>query len=103
MFDRYLQETKPNWKRRALATASVALHIVAGISLVIYSFFHIEEVTPPVLSLTFFSAAAPPPPPPPPPPKKSSTKTKPKVTPTQPTTITQLVQPKQEDKAEEEQ
>ena len=66
MFDRYVQGTKPSWKRRAVLTVSLALHAIAAIVLVVYSFIHVEEITPPALSLTFFSAPPPPPPPPPP-------------------------------------
>ena len=66
MFDRYVQGTKPSWKRRAVLTVSLALHAIAAIVLVVYSFVHVEEITPPALSLTFFSAPPPPPPPPPP-------------------------------------
>jgi protein TonB len=109
MFDRYVAQTKPSWRRRALIIASVALHGVALMALIIWSFIHVEEIAPPALSLTFFSAA-PPPPPPPPPPKASSTpkvekKVTPKVTPTQvvqPTQVQPIVQPKVEEKKEEE-
>jgi protein TonB len=100
MFDRYVQGTKPSWKRRALLTGSLALHGAALIALVVYSFVHVEEITPPVLSLTFFSA--PPPPPPPPPPAKKHVEHKVvehKIV--TPTVIPQLVQPKQEEQKEE--
>jgi protein TonB len=108
MFDRYVQQTKPSWKRRALIVASIALHGLALAGLIIWSFIHIEEIAPPALSLTFFSAA-PPPPPPPPPPKASSTphvehKIEKKITPTQvvqPTDVKPIVQPKQEEKPED--
>ena len=61
MFDRYVQGTKPSWKRRAVLTVSLALHGIAAIVLIVYSFIHVEEITPPALSLTFFSAPPPPP------------------------------------------
>jgi periplasmic protein TonB len=101
MFDRYVQGTKPSWKRRLILTVSLALHGAAAVALVIYSFIHVEEITPPALSLTFFSA--PPPPPPPPPPAKKHTEVKhieKKVV--TPTTIPQLVQPKQEESKKDE-
>ena len=101
MFDRYVQGTKPSWKRRAVLTVSLALHGIAAIVLVIYSFVHVEEITPPALSLTFFSA--PPPPPPPPPPaahKKVEHKIEKKIV--TPTTVPQLVQPKQEEEKPDE-
>jgi protein TonB len=68
---------------------------------------HIEEITPPALSLTFFSAAPPPPPPPPPP--KAASHVEHKVTPkvetpktmVQPTDVKPIVQPKEEEKKEE--
>ena len=101
MFDRYVQGTKPSWKRRAVLTVSLALHGIAAIVLVVYSFVHVEEITPPALSLTFFSA--PPPPPPPPPPAKKHTEVKhieKKIV--TPTTVPQLVQPKQEEQKPDE-
>jgi periplasmic protein TonB len=107
MFDRYVAQTKPSWKRRALVLGSVGLHLVVLIAALIYMLLHIEEIAPPALSLTFFSAA-PPPPPPPPPPKASTPhvekKVTPKVQPTQvvqPTDVKPIVQPKQEEKEEE--
>ncbi len=100
MFDRYVQGTKPSWKRRAVLTASLALHGIAGIVLVVYSFVHVEEIAPPALSLTFFSAP-PPPPPPPPPARHHEVKHIEKKIVT-PTTIPQLVQPKQEEEKPDE-
>src|SRR5213080_2328637 len=100
MFDRYVAQSKPNWKRRAVIIASIALHGVAAIVLIIWSFFHVEEIAPPAVSLTFFSAPPPPPPPPPPAKKKSEVKHIEKKIVT-PTTIPQLVQPKQEEEKDE--
>lgn len=101
MFDRYVQGTKPSWKRRAVLTVSLALHAIAVVVLVVYSFIHVEEVTPPPLSLTFFSAPPPPPPPPPPAAHHKEVKRRPKVVPTQPTTVPKLVQPKEEEPPED--
>jgi protein TonB len=103
MFDRYVAQTQPNWKRRAIIIASVGLHGIAAIVLIIWSFFHVEEIAPPAVSLTFFSA---PPPPPPPPPPKKKTSTEHKITPVEhkiinPTQINPIIQPKQEEKKEE--
>lgn len=47
---------------------SVAVHVAAGLGAVAYSFWHVEELSPPSVTVTFVSAAAAPPPPPPPPP-----------------------------------
>ncbi len=106
MFDRYVvARTKVSWGRRALIFASLFLHVGAGVGLMIWSFFHVEEIVPPAMSLTVFSA--PPPPPPPPPPaahKKSPEHTTPKVIPheiVQPTSVQKIVQPKEEVKKEE--
>src|SRR5262249_29478874 len=70
---------------------------------IIYSIVHVEEVQPPLLTVTFINASAPPPPPPPPPKGSSKPKTpkipKPVVQPT--TTPTQIVQPKEKEEPEE--
>jgi periplasmic protein TonB len=67
MFDQFVAGRRPrNTRRRMLMLVSVILHGGAGLGLGIYSFFHVEEIAPPVTSVTFF--AVPPPPPPPPPP-----------------------------------
>lgn len=103
MFDRYVAQQKPSWKRRAWMIASLVLHAVAGIVIVVWSFFHVEEIAPPAVSLTFFSA--PPPPPPPPPPAKKKAESTPKVEPqkpVQPTEVPKIVQPKQEEQKPEE-
>ena len=106
MFDRYVAaRTKASWGRRALIFASVFLHVGAGAGLMIWSFFHVEEIVPPAMSLTVFSA---PPPPPPPPPPAAHHKTPEHVTPkviphdiVQPTNVQKIVQPKEEEKKPE--
>jgi len=79
MFERYLEDQKPNWKRRWLSIASIFLHGFVGAAVIAYTFFHVEEITPPAIALTFFNSAPPPPPPPPPPPGGSSAPQQPKV------------------------
>jgi periplasmic protein TonB len=108
MFDRYVAQQKPSWKRRALIAASLVLHGIAAVAILIYSFIHVEEIAPPAVSLTFFNAAPPPPPPPPPPKKKSSSTTvekKPEtIIPTkvvQPTDTPKIVQPKEPEKQDD--
>jgi hypothetical protein len=103
MFDNFVAQTKPSWKRRALIVASLSAHVIAGVVLGVWSILHVEEIAPPAVSLTFFSA--PPPPPPPPPKKKKSTPTEKKPE-TQPKVMTQpdpskLQQPKIEEKKPE--
>src|SRR5262245_11660796 len=62
-------ETPAESARKSLwYLGSLAFHgalIVVGIA---YSFWHVEELSPPLLKVTFLSSAAPPPPPAPPPP-----------------------------------
>lgn len=58
-------------RRGATVVISVVAHAVAGLAAVGYSFWHIEEVTPARVTVTFVSAAALPVPPPPPPPLAS--------------------------------
>lgn len=55
-------------RRRLTVVFSVLAHVAAGIVAVAYSFWHVEEISPPTVTVTFVSAAAAPPPPPPPPP-----------------------------------
>ena len=59
-------ESKPNWIRRTVFITSIVLHAGAAIGLLIWSVFHVEELAPPEVTLTFFNAPPPPPPPPPP-------------------------------------
>jgi len=55
-------------RRRRLAFVLVAVfHGVLIAAGVVYSYWHVDELTPPTLRVTFMSAAPPPPPPPPPP------------------------------------
>ncbi|HEY7372240.1 MAG TPA: energy transducer TonB [Polyangia bacterium] len=94
---------------------SIGFHgalIAAGVA---YSFWHIEELSPPVLRVTFMSAAPPPAPAAPPPagggaaanvkPKKPTVKPKPIVEPkpeiVQPKEIPKKEEPKEEPKAED--
>ena len=74
---------RPRTLRRIAFALVVFFHgvlITAGIA---YSYWHVEELTPPTLRVTFMSAPPPPPPPPPPPAgggartKKVAIKTKP--------------------------
>jgi protein TonB len=100
VFENYVSQGKASWKRRTLFIASIVAHVGAGIGLLIYSVFHVEELPPPEVTLTFFNAPPPPPPPPPPPAgatqqKKASTK--PKIVPTK----TALIQPKTKEEKEE--
>jgi periplasmic protein TonB len=103
-FEAFLLQDKrrPKKGRRLTYTLSLALHGALLFVGVIYSFWHVDELSPPNVAVTFMSATAPPPPPPPPPKKKSVTKTK--VVPreiVQPKP-NQIIQPKEQPKEEEE-
>ena len=94
-FEAYRSQTATRSPRRRLTYAlSLALHaalIAAGVA---YSFWHVEELSPPNLRVTFMSASPPPPPPPPPAGggaarKKIAQKPKTAIVPTKPPDIVQ--------------
>jgi periplasmic protein TonB len=102
-FESFLTQdaAKPKKWRRVTFTISLALHGALLIAGAIYSFWHVEELSPPSVTVTFLTAAPPPPPPPPPPKKKKTTPTK------RPTEIiqpkpSQIVQPKEQKEPEPE-
>jgi protein TonB len=103
-FESFLQQDKsaPRGRRRITYTLSIALHVVLLTVGAIHSFWHVDELTPPVVKVTFLTGATPPPPPPPPPRKKSmATKVKKPDQIVQPKP-TQIIQPKVEEQPEEE-
>jgi protein TonB len=90
-------------RKRLWYAVSIALHGALLATGIAYSFWHIEELTPPLLKITFLSAAPPPPPAAPPPAgggaaakKKVAIKPKPVVQPR-----TELVQPREIPKKDE--
>src|SRR5688572_28039248 len=87
-FDAFLKQdlARPKKWRRITFTVSLALHGVLLAVGAVYSFWHVEELSPPSVTVTFL-AGIPPSPPPPPPPKRKKTQVKPKVP-------TEIVQPK---------
>jgi protein TonB len=68
-FEAYLQQgtVRPSRGRRITYTVSVAVHAAAVLAAIAYSFWHVEELNAPVVTVTFVSAAVPPPAPAPPP------------------------------------
>jgi len=85
-------QRRPVRWRRAMLTASLLAHLVAlGIALA-YSFWQVDELPMPAVSVTLAGSA--PPPPPPPPPARRQSNSKPRTRPTQPRPQT-LVQPHQ--------
>ncbi|HMI87752.1 MAG TPA: hypothetical protein VK550_26880 [Polyangiaceae bacterium] len=80
-------ETRPRRGRRLTVALSLVLHGGLVIAAVVYSFWHVDVLSPPTVTVTFLNNSPPPPPPPPPPKKKTAAQTKP-VTPRD------IVQPK---------
>jgi protein TonB len=79
--------TAPKKRRRLTVILSLAFHGALIVVAFVHSFWHIEELSPPTVTVTFLSATPPPPPPPPPPKRKAAPKVK-------PVTQKPLVQPK---------
>src|ERR1044071_1752740 len=95
-FEAFLQtdDARPRWRRRVTLTISLLVHAGALAAAVAYSFWHVEEITPPTVRVTFLASAPPPPAPPPPPPAGGSAAPKKKTTTTTPKpTLTTLVPP----------
>jgi protein TonB len=97
-------ETRAPSRRRRVTTAlSIVFHAALIAVGVVYSFWHVEELSPPLLKVTFLASAPPPPPPPPPAggggPAKKKVALKPRVV-VQPKP-TDIVQPRETPKKEE--
>ncbi|HVR60631.1 MAG TPA: energy transducer TonB [Polyangia bacterium] len=109
-FEAFLTQgaARPAGRRRLTYALSIAAHAALLSVGVVYSFWHVEELSPPTVKVTFLSALPPPPPPPPPAggdgaqskPKKATPK--PKVTPPLLQPKPTLVQPKETPKIVEE-
>ncbi len=95
-FDAFRAESQPGPRRgRLTAALSIAFHgalLAAGIA---YSFWHVDELTPPSVKVTFLSAAPPPPPPPPPAGGGGAARKKAVVKPKTPIKIPDIVQPRE--------
>jgi protein TonB len=81
------QQTRPTRARRVMVALSLVLHGGLVIAAVVYSFWHVDVLSPPTVTVTFLNNAPPAPPPPPPPKKKTATQTK-------PVTVKDILQPK---------
>ena len=68
-FEAFLEgdDPRPRRRRRLTYAVSLAVHAALLAGGVAYSFWHVEEITPPTVRVTFMAAAPPPPAPPPPP------------------------------------
>jgi protein TonB len=85
-------ERRPARWRRAMLTASLLAHLAALAIALAYSFWQVDELPMPAVSVTLAGSA--PPPPPPPPPARRQSSSKPKTKPTQPKPDT-LIQPRE--------
>jgi protein TonB len=99
------ESSRSRRQRRAALVLVAVFHGVLIAAGVVYSYWHVEELTPPTQRVTFMSAPPPPPPPPPPPggggarPKKVAVKAKVEPIPEKPPEIVQpseKVKPKRE-------
>lgn len=78
-----------------MVTLSLIFHGALVVVAFVHSFWRIEELSPPTVTVTFLSATPPPPPPPPPPKRKAAPKSKP--TPEKPITqprANEILQPR---------
>jgi periplasmic protein TonB len=87
-FEAFLTQTqkRPKRGRRLTVALSLVFHGALVVAAVVYSFWHVDVLSPPTVTVTFLTGAPPPPPPPPPPKKKTATPTK--------TVSKEIVQPK---------
>jgi len=103
-FEGFRAQTKARPRRNRLTLAlSIGFHAALLAVGIAYSFWHIDELTPPSVKVTFLSAAPPPPLPPPPAGggggAKKKVVVKPKVVPT--TKVPDIVQPRETTPKEE--
>ena len=100
-FEAFRAESQARPARGRLTVAlSIAFHgalLAVGIA---YSFWHVDELTPPSVKVTFLSAAPPPPPPPPPAGGGGAARKKALVKPKTLTRPTDIVQPSETPKEE---
>jgi periplasmic protein TonB len=95
-FEAFLEggDPRPRRRRRLTYAVSLAVHAALLAGGIAYSFWHVEEITPPRVHVTFMAATPPPPAAPPPPPAGGSAEApKKKATPKVKPTLTALVQP----------
>ena len=102
-FDAFLfqEKAKPRKLLRVALTIAVVFHAGLLSAATVQSFWHVDELSPANVPVTFLTGTPPPPPPPPPPKKKKSNPTP------KPTQIVQpkanaIVQPKEKEEPEEE-
>ena len=96
-FEQFLTQDKQRPKKwlRITYMFSGGLHAALLVVGAVYSFWHVDELSPPSVSVTFLAGAPPPPPPPPPPKKKKSDQKIVKPTEIVQPKPNQIVQPKE--------
>jgi periplasmic protein TonB len=101
-FDAFINQGKAKNQKllRAALTVAVVLHAGLLSAATVHSFWKVDELSPPTVSVTFLSGT-PPPPPPPPPPKKKKTNPTPKPTQIVQPKANAIVQPKEKEEPEE--
>jgi periplasmic protein TonB len=80
-------QTRPKRGRRVMVALSLVVHAGLASAAIVYSFWHVDVLSPPTVTVTFLNNAPPAPPPPPPPKKKATAQTK-------PVTVKEILQPK---------
>jgi periplasmic protein TonB len=88
-FEAFLSQdqNRPRRGRQVTVALSLVLHAGLATAAIVYSFWHVDVLSPPTVTVTFLNNSPPPPPPPPPPKKRTAAQTKPVV-------VKDIVQPK---------
>jgi hypothetical protein len=79
-FEAFLEadDRRPRRRRRLIYAVSLVVHGALLSGGVAYSFWHVDEISPPAVRVTFMAAAPPPPAPAPPPPRGGAPPPKPR-------------------------
>src|SRR4051812_1349861 len=59
MFERFANGKRRDWKRRAVLVGSLGAHGAVVVALLVASWFHVDELTPPLLAVVFVPSAPP--------------------------------------------
>jgi protein TonB len=62
MFNHFEHVSRPSWKRRVLLIGSLLAHGAVVVALLVASWLHVAEITPPLLAVMFVPTPPPPPP-----------------------------------------
>jgi protein TonB len=102
-FDAFINQGKSRNRKLLRVALTIAVVFHAGLlsAATVHSFWHVDELSPANVPVTFLTGT-PPPPPPPPPPKKKKTNPTPKPTQIVQPKANAIVQPKEKEEPEEE-